>query len=672
MSLSRLAIRQKLFVIVGLFILPIGLLVGLFLQQSLKDIAFGQKERDGVAYLRTVWPVLHGVVQASISGAPAKPVADYAQAEERWGLAMETATAAKALKDALAKIGWPTRAGARNEDGLAAIAATRTLVTKIADGSNLTLDPDLDSYYVMDIATVKLPEALDQTAILLSLARDQKAAKLLSDDEKADVAIHIGQLSAAIEGVAASLSSAYGGNSDGAVKAALERPAAAFATAAQGFLTAIKQAATSLRDDTARGKLDLGALTQAHDRLIAETNTLWTATAADLDRLLDARIGGFQTKLWTALGASLLATLLAVAFALWLSRSILHSINRLDQRIRDLGDGDLREAIKEAEGRDEIAQIARAVGHFRDRTIEKLAEANSEERRRELLSSERKAFAGLAERIRTSVGAIVDALNKVSAAIKESTASVAGNAGRTRHRLTDAVDGLGRAASDVNVVAGAVTQLATSINQISGQAAQSARDTEAAMSAADSAQQVADRLTSASERIGNIAGLINAIAAQTNLLALNATIEAARAGEAGKGFAVVASEVKTLASQTAKATEDIERQVHEIRNASKDVVEAVGRISGTIGNIRSVSTAIAGAVEEQNTATSNMNISVQRAADGTRSAIDGISDLPATVGDMQSVSDKLSGLAGDLDDQAHSLAREVDRLLHELTAPAAA
>ena len=672
MSLARLAIRQKLFVIVGLFILPIGLLVGLFVQQSLKDIAFSQKERDGVAYLRAVWPVLHGMVQASINAGPAKPVAEYADAETRYGSAMETAAAAKALKDALAKIGWPSRPVSRDADGLAAIAAARALVTKVADGSNLTLDPDLDSYYVMDIVTVKLQEALDQTATLLALARDQKAAKTLSDDEKADVAIHIGQLSAAIEGVASSLASAYGGNPDGAVKAALDKSAAAFAGAAQGFLTTIKQVSTALRDDNARGKLDLAQLTFAHDKLITETNVLWVATAADLDRLLDVRIGGFQTKLWTALGASLIATLLAVAFALWLSRSILRSINRLDQRIRDLADGDLNEAIKEAEGRDEIAQIARAVSHFRDCTIEKLAEASSDERRRELLSSERKAFAALAERIRTSVGAIVDALNRLSSAIKESTSAVAGNAGRTQGRLTDAVDGLGRAAADVNTVATAVAQLAASINQISGQAAQSARDTEAAMSAADAAQQVADRLTSASERIGNIAGLINAIAAQTNLLALNATIEAARAGEAGKGFAVVASEVKTLASQTAKATEDIERQVHEIRNASKDVVDAVGRISGTIGNIRSVSTSIAGAVEQQNAATANMSMSVQRAADGTRSAIDGISELPAAVGDIQSVSERLSGLSRDLDDQAHSLAREVDRLLHELTAPAEA
>jgi len=667
MALARLAIRQKLFIIVALFILPIGLLTGLFVQQSLKDIAFGQKERDGVAYMRATWPVLHGLIEASMSATIAKAVPGYAQAETRYGEGMDTAAASKTFAGALSKIAWPNAAIKRNDDALAAIAAARTLITKIADGSNLTLDPDLDSYYVMDIATVKLVEAADQIGILLSLARDQKAAKTLSDDEKADVAIHIGQFSAAVDGIAASLTSAYGGNADGRVKAALEKPAAGFAGAAQSFTTAIKQAATTLRDDAARDKIDLAPLTQAHHRLLSNTDQLWNAAAVELDGLLDVRISGFQTKLWTALSASLVATVLAVVFALWLSGSILRSINQLDQRIRDLDAGDLREHIKEADGRDEIAQIARAVAYFRDRTIERLAEADSEERKRELLSSQREALAGVAHHIRTSVGAIIDAMNRLSTIIKESTLAVAGQAGHTKGRLTNAVGALGDAASDVTAVAAAVTELAASISEISSQATQSARDTEAAMTAAQAAQQVADRLTEASERIGTIAGLINAIAGQTNLLALNATIEAARAGEAGKGFAVVASEVKSLASQTAKATEDIDRQVLEIRNAAKDVVEAVGRISGTINNIQAISTSIAESLDQQNSATAEISRSVQRAADGTQAAIAGISDLPKAAGEMQTTSGKLSDLTTNLDEQAHSLSREIDRLLHELT-----
>jgi methyl-accepting chemotaxis protein len=667
MSLSSLAIRQKLFIIVGLFIVPIALLIGLFLQQSFKDIDFAQRERDGVAYARQIWPVLYGLVQASMKGASASEAPGYAAAESRFGADMNTASAAKDLKDQLGKLGWPQAKLARNADTLATIAAARALITKIADGSNLTLDPDLDSYYVMDIVTVKLPEVLDQAATLLALAREQKAAKSLDDDQKADIAIHIGQFAAAVDGVAASMESAINGNADGGTKKALGQQANDFATTAQAFLNAIKQAAPRLREDATRASLDLGPLAEAHDRLLAVTDNFWTTNASELDRLLARRIGGFTTKMWSALAVSFAASALAILFALWLSRSILRSINRLDRRIRDLGDSDLTEPITEAEGRDEIAQIARAVAYFRDRTIGKIAEANSDERRRELLSSQRKAFADVAERIRGSVGSIITAMNGLSGSVKESTHMVAGHAGRTRDRLAEAVDVLGQAASNVGTITSAVNELASSIHDISSQASRSTQDVEAAMSAADAARDVVTRLTEASDRTGKIAGLINAIAEQTNLLALNATIEAARAGEAGKGFAVVAAEVKTLANQTAKATEDIDQQVTEIRDASKAAATAVAQISQTIGNIRAVSSSISDAVQAQNAATTDINQSVHRAAEGTQAAIREIGDLPATAAEMQGTSGKLSALADDLDEQARSLAREIDRLLSELT-----
>ena len=181
MSLARMAIRHKLFIIAGLFVLPIALLIGLFVQQSVKDIAFAQKERTGTAYVRTIWPVLTGVVRAAASGGTPTDVPAWPEAEARHGQEMETTAAAAALKDALNRIGWPRRPIERNVDVLTAIAAARALVARIADGSNLTLDPDLDSYYVMDLVTVKLPEALDQVGILLALARAQSGAKRNDD-----------------------------------------------------------------------------------------------------------------------------------------------------------------------------------------------------------------------------------------------------------------------------------------------------------------------------------------------------------------------------------------------------------------------------------------------------------------------------------------------------------
>jgi methyl-accepting chemotaxis protein len=661
--MPTIAIRHKLAGIVALLLVPIALLAWLFVNQSFKDIDFAAKEADGTHYLQAMWPILSAAT--AIDGAPlAAPVATETLAARGRDLdgSLGSAEAARAVAGALAALG----ATGRDQRVIDLVAALRSLGGKVADGSNLTLDPDLDSYYVQDAVTVKLPETIDQAAAVLAAVRVQHAAASLSDDDKADLMIRLGVFTAAADGVANDLASAFQGNPDGAVKTALGTPTETFATAARAFHDAVDRVAREMRDDGHRAAVDLGPITAAHAGLHRATDALWTAAAVDLDRLLTVRIAGFRSNLLLMLGISGLVVALAL-FAAWAaSRSIIRAIDRLDAGIRRLGDEDLNAEIRLAEGHDEIAQIARAVAHFRDRTIERIAAANSDERRREMVEQERQAMRGISERIRGSVGTIIAALGDLSGRIETQVATVAKNASHTREGIGAAIERLQVVTSDNSVVVTAVTELSTSISEIASQTAQSVDASDRARERADTADAVTGHLGETSRKIGEISGLIAAIASQTNLLALNATIEAARAGEAGRGFAVVAQEVKTLAGQTARATEEIERQIADIRTATADVAGSVGAIGEAIGSMASYTTVVAGAVEEQNAATREISASLERAAEATQTAVAAINHLPSMAEDTDRAAANLSALATDLTDRATQLSSEIERLLGEL------
>ena len=174
-----------------------------------------------------------------------------------------------------------------------------------------------------------------------------------------------------------------------------------------------------------------------------------------------------------------------------------------------------------------------------------------------------------------------------------------------------------QASANVEAVAAAAEEMATSVNEIGRQVEDSARISGAAVDQARNTDDRINALSQAASRIGEVVGLITSIAEQTNMLALNATIEAARAGEAGRGFAVVAQEVKQLASQTAKATNEIGSQIAGMQTATQDSVVAIKEIGGTIAHISEIASAIAAAVEEQGAATQEIARNVQQAAHGT-------------------------------------------------------
>jgi methyl-accepting chemotaxis protein len=670
--LGRLTIRARLIGIAALFLIPIGLQVYLFVDQSRKDITFADKEVTGIAYLRAAWPAMHALTTAvndpafrpsgRLGSAPALDATAKALDGE-----MGSEAASQDFAKTLGPLGWPNQAVAPGDKADAAITAARALINKIGDASNLILDPDLDSYYVMDIALLRLPEAIDQARVLMTLAATYKAQAALNDDEKAQILIRAGQLAAAVDGAASSIDSAYKGNGDGKTKPALEAHAGQFAKAAAAYLAAINSAAVVLRGDD-RAKLDLVNLKRLNDAAMAAADQLWATTANELERLLQVRISGFRTKMWTALGVSLGATLLALLFAWSLSGSIIRAIRGLVAGVDELTSGDMNAAVPHAEGRDEIAEVARAVARFRDHTIAELTQANSAERDDAIRRSQREALGGVAEEVRGSVAAIAARLTETAQIMRKSTATVASNASKTHDQITTVVGELDSTAENIKAVSGAVHELANSINEISGQSAKVAGFTRDATNRTLEAQKKAEDLAANTQQIGQIAGLIATIAAQTNLLALNATIEAARAGEAGRGFAVVAQEVKALATQTGKATEEIDRQVTAIRQASGEMITAVNEITHTISDINDITSSIAGAVEEQNASTARISQSVELVSSGTGQVTAAVAGVPKAARDTGEVAARLDTLAQNLASDADNLQRSVNTLLARLAA----
>ena len=316
--------------------------------------------------------------------------------------------------------------------------------------------------------------------------------------------------------------------------------------------------------------------------------------------------------------AAVAGEILAVILAALITISISTLIKRITQTMSKLAAGDLSVEIEGAERGDQIGNMARAVGIFKANAI-RIAEVESEKNRLAAQTEQdRKAgLRELASRLERAVKDIADGVKQSAQRMHDGASTMSGAAERTKAQSSTVSAASEQASMNVQTVASAAEELSASIREIGQQAQSSANVARRAAEQAGQTTTTMERLSQAADRIGEVVNLINNIAAQTNLLALNATIEAARAGEAGRGFAVVASEVKTLASQTARATEDIAAQISSIQSETKEAATAIRGIETVILEINQIATSTASAVEEQGAATSEIARNVQRAAEGT-------------------------------------------------------
>ena len=350
------------------------------------------------------------------------------------------------------------------------------------------------------------------------------------------------------------------------------------------------------------------------------------------------------------------------------ARSITKPITELVGEMRTLSSGDTNIALNGKDRQDEIGDMSRTVAVFRDGIIERERLEGESAAAAEQRLQRQQQIDTLITGFRDDVGSVIAAVGDNAGAMTNAASTLEKVANDTDQQAEMAANASQEASASVDAVAAAAEELAASISEIGRQVEKTKEVVSTAANRANETNHQVEQLSSTADAIGNVIALIQDIAEQTNLLALNATIEAARAGEAGKGFAVVASEVKNLASQTAKATDDISTQITEIQSSTTEAVGAIQQISGTMEEVNTYMASIASSVEEQSAATGEISSNVAQAATGTKRVVDSIAVVTDATTQTTSAADDVGSASGKVTDQTARLSQTVERFLDGVAA----
>ncbi len=667
--LNRLRIAPKLQLMAALFVLPMGGML-FYMVQNINEtvIDFARQELLGNQYQRPLEELLDTVQRHQLA---AQRVADgdnsfvsqvmQLQAQVDRGFdalaAVNTShgTALEFTDEGLGKLGresakpsaarpkWQTLKAAglslspaeSAKQHASLVADLRLMITHAGEKSKLILDPDLDSYYLMDVTVVALPQMQARLADILLAADPILKRKTATADERIRFAVFAALLQESdFDRIKTDIDTAikedanplfYG--SSPTLTNGLNAPLREFNAATEALLVPLRQMGAM------DGALpDREAFWNAAHKARESSFTLWRATATELDNLLKIRIQKNAAKRTTQIVSVSTALALALSLVWLITRSIILPLSDAVQLVEAVSNRDLTTRM-ESEAHDEIGQICRALNT-------------------------------MVGQLRVSIQSIGNNAQSVASSSHELSAvsgEVSANSEETAAQGRVVAEAATQVSKNIQTVAAASEEMSASISEIARNASQASRVATQAVGMADRTNATMTKLGTSSTEIGNVLKVISSIADQTNLLALNATIEAARAGEAGKGFAVVASEVKELARQTAKATDEITHKIGNIQSDAQSAVQAIREISSIIKEINDIQTVIAGAVEQQAATTNEISNNTHQAARASTEIARNITSVADAAKGTTAGATQTAAAAAELARLASDLRRVVDQ-----------
>jgi methyl-accepting chemotaxis protein len=651
------SIAAKLALAIALFALPVGFTIYKLYESQQIAIDFGAKEAQGNSYLRILRKV-HGQLLDGAEGATLARAIE--QAEIEFGAGM----------DAAEQVGAAT-AALKSGDATDAAAAIRALIVRVGDKSNLILDPDLDSYYVMDLVLLKVPDLLDRVTEVANYARAHEVAAEggYTINDVAELLKLDGAFNSVVGGAAGSVDSAYNGSKGnlfglvGILPDRLGKSHAAMNTALSAFT------ASYMSSELAGGtqKLDIAAITAAERNARAAILAFGDANDAALAELLAARIEAFQRDRIVTFAVTALLFALAIFGTVWfIRRNVTRPVVELAGIMDRLAEDRTDLAVPLTARRDELGRMARAVETFRvgiGRRLELERAARAEAERREAQIRDIQTLCSDFDRTFVStVGSMMGIAGDLSreSEVMRAAAQTSGVQSEEVSRLA------ATAAGNAQSIAGAITEMSASISEIGRQAESATQTAETAVARAAQIGRIVNGLTEVAGRVAGVLGLIRDIAGKTNLLALNATIEAARAGDAGRGFAVVATEVKSLANQTTDATVEIETQIADVQKTAQEAASAISEITQVIHGMNESTGAIFAAVTQQSAATQEIVRNVTEATARTQEVASVITEVKAAAETTGARSSHVLEVAGSVNGQAGTLKSVVEQFLGRL------